>query len=62
MPLSKADILFATTIKSTIVNACLNIMNVHFVPESGLDPAEWGAKLEDRFYNNHSFKVSKSIG
>ncbi|KTF86803.1 hypothetical protein cypCar_00013684 [Cyprinus carpio] len=24
--------------------------------ESGLDPAEWGAKLEDRFYNNHSFK------
>uniref|UniRef100_A0A8C2B349 RIIa domain-containing protein n=1 Tax=Cyprinus carpio TaxID=7962 RepID=A0A8C2B349_CYPCA len=27
--------------------------------ESGLDPAEWGAKLEDRFYNNHSFKVFK---
>ncbi|KAG9348559.1 hypothetical protein JZ751_002295, partial [Albula glossodonta] len=24
--------------------------------ESGLDPAEWGAKLEDRFYNNHAFK------
>ncbi|KTG09630.1 hypothetical protein cypCar_00002226 [Cyprinus carpio] len=24
--------------------------------ESGLDPVEWGAKLEDRFYNNHSFK------
>ncbi|XP_067306905.1 aspartic and glutamic acid-rich protein [Pseudorasbora parva] len=24
--------------------------------ESGLDPAEWGAKLEDRFYNDHSFK------
>ncbi|XP_058655552.1 sperm surface protein Sp17 isoform X1 [Onychostoma macrolepis] len=24
--------------------------------ESGLDPAEWGANLEDRFYNNHSFK------
>ncbi|XP_030007194.1 protein starmaker-like [Sphaeramia orbicularis] len=24
--------------------------------ESGLDPAEWAAKLEDRFYNNHAFK------
>lgn len=31
--------------------------NACFVSESGLDPAEWGAKLEDRFYNNHSFKV-----
>ncbi|KAJ7990478.1 hypothetical protein DPEC_G00300730 [Dallia pectoralis] len=26
--------------------------------ESGLDPAEWSARLEDRFYNNHSFKNS----
>ncbi|XP_043937113.1 sperm surface protein Sp17 [Protopterus annectens] len=26
--------------------------------ESGIDPAEWGAKLEDRFYNNHIFKQS----
>ncbi|XP_056613582.1 sperm surface protein Sp17 isoform X3 [Triplophysa dalaica] len=25
--------------------------------ESGLDPAEWGARLEDRFYNNNTFKV-----
>uniref|UniRef100_A0AAR2L8P0 Neuromodulin n=1 Tax=Pygocentrus nattereri TaxID=42514 RepID=A0AAR2L8P0_PYGNA len=25
--------------------------------ESGLDPAEWGARLEDRFYNNHTFKA-----
>ncbi|KAG7471360.1 hypothetical protein MATL_G00123850 [Megalops atlanticus] len=24
--------------------------------ESGMDPAEWGARLEDRFYNNHAFK------
>nr|XP_014341141.1 PREDICTED: neurofilament medium polypeptide-like isoform X2 [Latimeria chalumnae] len=24
--------------------------------ESGVDPAEWGAKLEDRFYNSHVFK------
>ncbi|XP_066534219.1 otolith matrix protein OMM-64 isoform X2 [Hoplias malabaricus] len=24
--------------------------------DSGLDPAEWGASLEDRFYNNHAFK------
>nr|XP_015192944.1 PREDICTED: uncharacterized protein LOC102685898 isoform X1 [Lepisosteus oculatus] len=24
--------------------------------ESGLDPAEWSARLEDRFYNNHAFK------
>ncbi|XP_061072523.1 high mobility group nucleosome-binding domain-containing protein 5-like [Conger conger] len=27
--------------------------------ESGLDPAEWGAKLEDRFYNNHAFQPEK---
>ncbi|XP_074536280.1 uncharacterized protein LOC141798301 [Halichoeres trimaculatus] len=26
--------------------------------ESGTDPAEWAAKLEDRFYNNHAFKAS----
>ncbi|KAM4014829.1 LOW QUALITY PROTEIN: sperm surface protein Sp17 [Anomaloglossus baeobatrachus] len=24
--------------------------------ESGIDPAEWGAALEDRYYNNHSFQ------
>ncbi|XP_041851277.1 sperm surface protein Sp17-like [Melanotaenia boesemani] len=24
--------------------------------ESGMDPAEWTSKLEDRFYNNHAFK------
>ncbi|XP_051719809.1 sperm surface protein Sp17 isoform X1 [Ctenopharyngodon idella] len=30
--------------------------------ESGLDPAEWGAKLEDRFYNNHSFKLTATQG
>ncbi|XP_073440976.1 uncharacterized protein [Dendrobates tinctorius] len=24
--------------------------------ESGFDPAEWGAALEDRYYNNHSFQ------
>ncbi|CAN2388129.1 Sperm surface zona pellucida binding protein. Helps to bind spermatozoa to the zona pellucida with high affinity. Might function in binding zona pellucida and carbohydrates [Pristimantis euphronides] len=24
--------------------------------ESGFDPAEWGANLEDRYYNNHSFQ------
>uniref|UniRef100_A0A673A6U1 Sperm autoantigenic protein 17 n=1 Tax=Sphaeramia orbicularis TaxID=375764 RepID=A0A673A6U1_9TELE len=29
--------------------------------ESGLDPAEWAAKLEDRFYNNHAFKVSVTL-
>ncbi|KAL0973029.1 hypothetical protein UPYG_G00197940 [Umbra pygmaea] len=23
--------------------------------DSGLDPAEWSARLEDRFYNNHAF-------
>ncbi|XP_055052409.2 neurogranin (protein kinase C substrate, RC3) b isoform X1 [Misgurnus anguillicaudatus] len=28
--------------------------------ESGLDPAEWGARLEDRFYNNHAFKDTAS--
>ncbi|KAM7413315.1 hypothetical protein PAMA_020619 [Pampus argenteus] len=26
--------------------------------DSGVDPAEWAAKLEDRFYNNHAFKAS----
>ncbi|XP_071352952.1 sperm surface protein Sp17-like [Trachinotus anak] len=25
--------------------------------ESGMDSAEWAAKLEDRFYNNHAFKA-----
>ncbi|XP_056398022.1 sperm surface protein Sp17 isoform X1 [Hyla sarda] len=24
--------------------------------DSGFDPAEWGAALEDRYYNNHSFQ------
>ncbi|XP_005069396.1 sperm surface protein Sp17 [Mesocricetus auratus] len=24
--------------------------------KTSFDPAEWGAKLEDRFYNNHAFK------
>ncbi|XP_048418126.1 sperm surface protein Sp17 isoform X2 [Stegostoma tigrinum] len=29
---------------------------------TGIDPADWAAKLEDRFYNNHVFKeVRKSI-
>ncbi|XP_053278075.1 sperm surface protein Sp17 [Pleuronectes platessa] len=28
--------------------------------ESGMDPAEWAAKLEDRFYNNHAFKASEA--
>ncbi|KAI4815461.1 hypothetical protein KUCAC02_005605 [Chaenocephalus aceratus] len=26
--------------------------------DSGIDPAEWAAKLEDRFYNNHAFKTT----
>ncbi|KAK7171763.1 hypothetical protein R3I93_004149 [Phoxinus phoxinus] len=30
--------------------------------ESGLDPAEWGSKMEDRFYNNHSFKGTSIQG
>ncbi|XP_062329420.1 neurofilament medium polypeptide-like [Osmerus eperlanus] len=29
--------------------------------ESGMDPAEWASKLEDRFYNNHSFKSSRGL-
>ncbi|XP_076780797.1 sperm surface protein Sp17 [Arvicanthis niloticus] len=24
--------------------------------KTSFDPAEWGAKVEDRFYNNHAFK------
>ncbi|XP_051962915.1 uncharacterized protein LOC127629740 isoform X2 [Xyrauchen texanus] len=30
--------------------------------ESGLDPVEWGAMLEDRFYNNHTFKNTSTQG
>ncbi|KAM5246024.1 sperm surface protein Sp17 [Ctenodactylus gundi] len=26
--------------------------------KTNYDPAEWGAKIEDRFYNNHAFKNS----
>ncbi|XP_070638806.1 sperm surface protein Sp17 isoform X3 [Bos indicus] len=26
--------------------------------ETSFDPAEWGAKVDDRFYNNHAFKES----
>ncbi|XP_047450713.1 sperm surface protein Sp17 [Mugil cephalus] len=28
--------------------------------ESDMDPAEWAAKLEDRFYNNHAFKTTEA--
>ncbi|XP_028430319.1 sperm surface protein Sp17 [Perca flavescens] len=24
--------------------------------DSGMDPADWATKLEDRFYNNHAFQ------
>ncbi|XP_026197740.1 sperm surface protein Sp17 [Anabas testudineus] len=27
--------------------------------DSGVDPVEWAAKLEDRFYNNHAFKTTQ---
>uniref|UniRef100_A0AC11E8E3 Sperm autoantigenic protein 17 n=1 Tax=Ovis aries TaxID=9940 RepID=A0AC11E8E3_SHEEP len=31
------------------------------VPEkTSFDPAEWGAKVDDRFYNNHAFKEQES--
>lgn len=30
--------------------------------DSGMDPAEWAAKLEDRFYNNHAFKTTGVLG
>uniref|UniRef100_A0A3B5Q1U8 RIIa domain-containing protein n=1 Tax=Xiphophorus maculatus TaxID=8083 RepID=A0A3B5Q1U8_XIPMA len=30
--------------------------------ESGMDPSEWAAKLEDRFYNNHAFKSTETVG
>ncbi|XP_010827738.1 PREDICTED: sperm surface protein Sp17 isoform X2 [Bison bison bison] len=26
--------------------------------KTNFDPAEWGAKVDDRFYNNHAFKES----
>lgn len=29
--------------------------------ESGMDPAEWAAKLEDRFYNNRAFKTTRVL-
>ncbi|XP_006892863.1 PREDICTED: sperm surface protein Sp17 [Elephantulus edwardii] len=28
--------------------------------KTNFDPAEWGAKVDDRFYNNHAFKESES--
>lgn len=31
------------------------------IAESGMDPAEWAAKLEDRFYNNHAFKSPEVV-
>ncbi|XP_048837737.1 sperm surface protein Sp17 isoform X2 [Brienomyrus brachyistius] len=30
--------------------------------DSGVDPADWAARLEDRFYNNHSFKKERRPG
>ncbi|XP_039728760.1 sperm surface protein Sp17 [Pteropus medius] len=27
--------------------------------ETNFDPAEWGTKVDDRFYNNHAFKEQK---
>lgn len=30
-----------------------------FFAESGMDPAEWAARLEDRFYNNHAFNATR---
>ncbi|KAB1254741.1 Sperm surface protein Sp17 [Camelus dromedarius] len=26
--------------------------------KTNFDPAEWGTKVDDRFYNNHAFKTS----
>ncbi|XP_045339257.1 sperm surface protein Sp17 [Leopardus geoffroyi] len=28
--------------------------------KTNFDPAEWGTKVDDRFYNNHAFKEHKS--
>ncbi|XP_004469327.1 sperm surface protein Sp17 [Dasypus novemcinctus] len=28
--------------------------------KTNFDPAEWGAKVDDRFYNNHAFKEQES--
>ncbi|XP_051252663.1 sperm surface protein Sp17 isoform X2 [Dicentrarchus labrax] len=28
--------------------------------DSGTDPAEWAARLQDRFYNNHAFKATEA--
>ncbi|XP_074072529.1 sperm surface protein Sp17 [Macrotis lagotis] len=29
--------------------------------KTNFDPAEWGAKVDDRFYNNHAFKEKPSV-
>lgn len=29
--------------------------------KTSFDPAEWGAKVEDRFYNNHAFKEQEQV-
>lgn len=36
-------------------------MTYLYVSETGIDPAEHGAKMEDRFYNNKAFIVSNCI-
>lgn len=33
------------------------IVYIFFNLETNFDPAEWGTKVDDRFYNNHAFKV-----
>lgn len=38
----------------------LHFCKIYF-SETGYDPCEWGAKLEDRYYNNHAFNVSLTI-
>ncbi|XP_023987099.1 sperm surface protein Sp17 isoform X2 [Physeter macrocephalus] len=29
--------------------------------ETNFDPAEWGTKVDDRFYNNHAFKEQEPL-
>lgn len=38
------------------LDSCLQ--NLLAFTESGIDPTEHGAKMEDRFYNNKAFTVS----
>lgn len=45
--------------QTNVISYCSFIFLSFLLAESDMDPAEWAAKLEDRFYNNHAFKTTQ---